>query len=427
LAIWGKEYIYDFMEQILPLHFSPGNLLAFSENNCSVEFVFYTLLDDVERFSHYSSYRKLKNLMPVSVKGVKTRHTDKFYIMTELHNLAVLDAENKDSTMIFFFADVVFSEGYFSRLIELRNEGYRAVLGFALLTNKDEFIQSYHLSSGRKFVQQALSCVHDEVRTHDWDDSLVSEAPNSITFPLHENRGLLIRSFHWTPIMLAPIEKGIQSYWTIDVDLVRRTCLDYRCIYIVTDSDDMAIASLSKKDDYRQKQILTKGATLEVFAQWSLLGADPFHLKFFQEKLWFLFEQKNPSLTATEEISDKVVKDIFLLRKSISNVFEDIVTLSQGRDIIIFGAGGYGQLVSRTLIHYDCHTAAFFDNDPNKWGMKYGPVQVKKPDFSNSNNCFFIITAERYNEIVVGLKKYGLVENNDFFIFKSKHINKFKG
>ena len=427
LAIWGEDYIREFMEKILPLHFSPGNLYAFEKQSCSVEFIFYTLSENCELFSQYPSYKILEQLMPVSIKGVETRHTNKFYLLTELHNLAIVDAGKKNSTMLFFFADVVFSEGYFARLIALRYEGYRAVVAFALLANKDEFLQSYDIKKGKEFTDYALSCLHDEIKTHFWNEALISDAPSSLMFPLEGESGILVRSFHWTPILIAPVEKNIQSYWTIDVDFVRRACLDYDKVFLVTDSKTMAAVSLSPRSELRQQQTAINGSVIQLFSQWSLIGADSFHLKFLKEKLWFFSKEPRGLVTQVENESDRIVNEILTLRKQLPNIFHEIIARAKGKKIIVFGSGGYGQLVARTLIHYDVHTSAFFDNNCEKWGIKYGPVEVIKPNYSQKDDIFIVVAAEKYEEIILELNQHKLEKNKAFIVFNDSCINYNKG
>ena len=415
IALWGDEFIRSFMQDILPLHFSKGNLYAFLENNISVDFVFYTLTHDVKKISHYSSFKTLEAIMPVSIYGVETRHKDKFYLLTELHNLAILDAQVKDSTIIIFYADVVFSEGYFARLIKLRNSGYRAVLTFPISANKQEFLASYQLSNGREFVNYALSHMHNELKVHTWTDNSVCRAPNYFVAFL-DNKNCLMHSFHWVPIMIAPTVLGVQGYYTIDTDFVRRACPEYETLYLVTDSDDLPMVSLLDKEELRENIEKISGDSVNFYANWSVFGADKLHLELFKEKIWYHYDDLNEQTLEIEIKADRIIEKIFAVRRKINNIFSKIIELSKKRPIIIFGAGLRGQLLSISMIFNDTPVYAIYDNNPNKWGIHYGPVPVMQPNYEKYKEFFIVIAADRYIEISKELKCHDLVYEKDFIV-----------
>ena len=428
LAVWGDDYISFFMEQILPLYLTDGNLFSFSRHNIDARFKIYTLPGNISSFEKYESYKQLAERMDVTVTEVTSKHENKFYILSELHNFAIRESNQSNSAIIFMMPDTVLPDDSMEKLIKLRLDGFRAVMIWGFPVQKETFCKKYALNntrlSGRDFTRLSLSCTHNEWEAHIWNDHIVSDSPNSFYWRFPEGNGYLIRGFHLHPIMVDPVNMDIDLHYTIDIEYIYKACPNDDMIYIVCDSDELLAASLNPINEVRKMNMLSHNSVYDVIGKWSQWGANPLHLRMFQEKLWVHTEDIGEYCHSIELESDSVVSRIIDRRNNLDNIFLRIIHGAKGRRIAIFGAGDFGQLVCRTLPLYDVEPFAIFDNDPCKWGKSYGPVPVCKPTPSMITNCFIVIAVvESYGEISAGLEAQGLRENSSFLIFKIEELD----
>ncbi len=105
----------------------------------------------------------------------------------------------------------------------------------------------------------------------------------------------------------------------------------------------------------------------------------------------------------------------------------DIGTLEQlkhmNRKIVIFGLGGYADLLNRELFHIEqqnyYHIQYVIDNDEDRKGMYYG-LEIKHPsEIRNWKELYVVITSKRYHlQIRHQLETMGLEYRKDFILYK---------
>jgi hypothetical protein len=96
---------------------------------------------------------------------------------------------------------------------------------------------------------------------------------------------------------------------------------------------------------------------------------------------------------------------------------QDIARKSNGRPLILFGAGNIAEKTKRILTSKNI--IAILDNSSNVWGEKQLGVEVKQPDFLNTNegkSAFVIITTTSFSDVSLQLEQYGLEPQNDYIV-----------
>lgn len=80
IPVWGDDYINVLKKVVLPSHFSKGNL-PFISINCQVEYVFYTLQEDLKHLNDELSKLNLERFAKVCIKTFRKNHRKNIYAL----------------------------------------------------------------------------------------------------------------------------------------------------------------------------------------------------------------------------------------------------------------------------------------------------------------------------------------------------------
>lgn len=135
LALWGESYVEKFLNYELPSMFAPRNSAALGRAN--TELIVY--VDN-------PTYRSLEHRLPIVPVEIRVIHDDvmqilyqapqyKYTLMAAVHNLGIAQAASKGAGFSMGVADIVYSENYFGRLLELAKT-HQAIAHHAFITSQ---------------------------------------------------------------------------------------------------------------------------------------------------------------------------------------------------------------------------------------------------------------------------------------------------
>lgn len=425
VPVWGEDFIRGFIDRVLPAHLGAGNLGAFSRAGHDVQLHFYTRAGD-ERLFTGSALDESRAMMGVFIHAVEDlwyRH--KRYILTDLCNRGLGIANSVEAASLFLMADCVLPADGMRRLIALREKGFRAIGGLGFPVESERFNVTLlngkpHLLKGREFAEVALDCVHPEMQNHVWSDSSIPACVDFLAWNVPGCNGYLVRNLRFMPILIDPMDRSQIPNSTPDVDLVRLAVPDPSRVYLISDSDEMLLASIMPVAERRfGAPVQTEDAPLSI-AKWMRYGADPFHVSLFQRQVWIHAGLDESDRRKTAEESDAIVAEILRRYWLSANPFEDVLAKARasGRRLAVFGGGGGAYFIGTVLRLYGLEPACYFDLDAERWGRMIGPQVIARPNEAGLFAFFILVYAVNPEPIVDYLGRLGFVEQRDFVVMK---------
>lgn len=427
--VWGESYSLPFLDDLLPLHIS---VLATIEHDILERFSFhiYTKEQDQPCFERHPNIEKLRRLMPVTAHPVPLDNTgSKFYYLVECYEYARITAIQDVAVMLCLQPDLVIPAGAFLRLLALHEKGFHYVLAFGLPVCMESFlIQARNQSTslaGRSFVQLCLNNTHPDWSNHYWETGFYYDGVDFLCWPLPNQQGFLIRSLLLYPILIDPLySPEVSFYWTPDVEYVYRAARgDMRQVYIFQDAEELLIASLAPRHELRWSKQRTDGLEkTDYIAKWAQLTTDAFHREFFKQRFFLHGHDLDDSIAPVVDESDQIIQRILHKIDALPNRYQEVIALAKNRTIAIFGAGSFGQLVSRALLVSGAEPAVFFDNDATKWGQRFGPIPVIAPEADSLTRYFVVIASMWFENLRTQLNDCHLTEGLDYVVIKPTDI-----
>jgi hypothetical protein len=285
LSVWGRDYLETFLEVSLPSQLSSGNLTGLSGRG-DISYKIYTRREDEGQLRRHPAFARLESLLDTEILSLDAQSTDnKFAPLIQSHNHAIMQADLKNAALIFLSPDFILANGTLTRLIHLKEKGFRAVLLLTLRLVQDTFVpellkkypskEDQSVTVGpRDLTTLALHYLHPIEKSYFWKKGKSS-------FPIHaywpvEGTGLIARCFYLHPIMINPVLRFAAPQITIDADYVDLACPDYSKLYVVRDSDDIACFELSSGSlkDNNARGVPVRYSPWS-YAKWSNIHANP--------------------------------------------------------------------------------------------------------------------------------------------------------
>ncbi|MBI4767548.1 MAG: hypothetical protein HY787_23630 [Deltaproteobacteria bacterium] len=340
MAVWGRDYLDLFLKVSLPSQLSPGNIPALEPRD-GIQYNIFTTEEDAAVIRHHPAFNRLASMIKTEIIFFNQIAGDnKFAPLMRLHNQAIKKADLENAALIFLSPDFILSDGTLSRLIQLKQEGYRAVLLLTLRLSRETFIPDLLSSyppgddrsitiAPRELSKIALSHLHPIEQTYVWGKTLSS-------FPIHaywpvEDEGLVARCFFLHPIMVNPLIKFISPQITVDADYLDLVCPDISKIYFVRDSDEMACFEMTGQS---VQDANAKGPPLMASAwscaRWANIHANPvftspLHHYCFQVPIRIHRGQFSPKWMRQEKVSRRIARRVkwflLILRRSMGAAF----------------------------------------------------------------------------------------------------------
>lgn len=336
VVFWGKVHRDYFLDLLLASLLSPNNIPALNSTKQN-KFVIATTEDDWKELQTASLFQLMKTyLEPLFIKmDFPDPTASKMLVMSHGHKLASEAAFNAKAIGVFVTPDLVLSDGSVAAMQRLAAEGKKVVLCAAIRFEHYGCMEGFRKLNvlqpnnpmnitGRQLMSVALNNLHSETIRYLWDSNHFAECPVTCLWPSSDKSAYVVHTFSWAPLVLnyaALTSHDTRTFeeWTLDGDYVYKNFGDNKDVYIVTDSDEIALVSFTKEEDLhipavpdpkQDKKIL--GTCLKMHYIYRLYHnpaiIDPLKMRLFLYTVYFHSNGINFSLRKTSDRAKKIVK-----------------------------------------------------------------------------------------------------------------------
>jgi len=233
VPVWGASYTELFTDICLPMLFTPGNLGIFEKRNKAADqFVILTTFEDYLSILDSISYQRLKNLIQVEFVLI-----DGIIDLSKTHDamsMCYAMAMGRDSVIpdktyfIFLTPDSFWSDGAFSRLVELAENSVNVVMAIGFRVNlesmslllKSQIAQSPDNPAIPKseLVRLVIDNIHQLSRSHNilTKSGFLNSWPSHIYWINKGDYQLIAHCFHLHPLMVLSNSRKVAIGTTID-------------------------------------------------------------------------------------------------------------------------------------------------------------------------------------------------------------------
>lgn len=300
IVVWGEKYVDMLLEVALPCLLAPGNLPGLP-NLRESQFLIMTTPQDRARIAASPVFRSLGDIIePVFVESPWIEQDIPYHLKAARgHQEAATWAADDHAYCVFLAPDFLLSDGALRFLVDTARSGKHAVMvpGIRVVTETilEEIRNTYSTPPGnalsiapRALVELCLRHVHVENRRYNWDHPCFSQAPVVCTWNIPGEDGLLVRAFHLHPILVRMnnSESAVSlDENTIDGEFLGFNCPNWDAIHVETDSDNIALFSLTEKWDRRQESVPNTASVEQLRTIAFSVLANPLHRYYFTKAI----------------------------------------------------------------------------------------------------------------------------------------------
>ena len=266
VVFWGAAYRRYFTELLLPSLLSPNNLPGLRRERGN-RFLIVTTREDWRAIQEDGMFRLLGTYAePVWLEMRPPDPGDpKMLVMSRGHRRMAARAFEDRAYGVFLSPEMVFSDGSVATMGRLADAGKKVVLGVAIRfryeTMVPEMERRGHLQPGqplgigsRDLMRIALQNLHSETLRYEFDAPWFAEYPVSIYWRVPRGDGIIIHSFSWASLVidygaLAHHDTSTFENWTVDGNYIFRNFPNPSDIYVVTDSDELALVTFTRESE----------------------------------------------------------------------------------------------------------------------------------------------------------------------------------
>ena len=269
VVLWGERFRNYFLEYCLPSLLAPGNIPALGPG--AHKFLIATRPDDWAAMAETPIFKRLGHYVLPAFCEIPPCPPDKSGAehMGQGHKLCCDLAFHDRAYGMVLTPDSMLSDGTIARLQELARSGTKLVLAAALRFGEEPFLAKLSeigavpaasrrdngapLSiSGRQMVRAAVNGFHSETQRYEWDapsfPPFFPGVPAAAWWRVPGEDGIVLHSLSWAPLLIdyAAVGKHDSSdldNWTLDGDYIFANLGQTDASHVVTDSDEMFIAS----------------------------------------------------------------------------------------------------------------------------------------------------------------------------------------
>lgn len=320
MAVWGEAFTRLFLDVAVPNQLSSGNLRALPPG---CRYRIFTAAEDVERIEGSAAFKALAEVIEtdiVVIEGLDGARDRRIRSMTRCHQEAVRQAARCDAGLVFLSPDAVLGEGTLDTVWRLAGTGKRAIMLPGLRLNMDTFLPALRdylnrvalaAPPPRDLVALALDHLHPITKSLLVGSHRFNRKPAHLYW-LVDGEGIIARCFHLHPLMIYPARRGTIPLDSIDGDFVINACPDPSDVYIVNDSDEIAVFEMSPDT----KNIGIKGESrfsMLHTAAYGCLRCHSHHRRFFRSRIRLHAGIRSARWRAVERKSDWTAAAILLL------------------------------------------------------------------------------------------------------------------
>ncbi|NNN20351.1 MAG: hypothetical protein HKL84_10970 [Acidimicrobiaceae bacterium] len=319
-VVWGEEFTRLFLDAALPNSMSPGNLGAFVDDEDCI-YRLYTTPTDASVVRNADGFKLLTRLVSTEViEFTGLDEGDRYEQLIRCHRDALLRAHADDAAVIFLAPDALLSDGSLGRLRELIADDIPVVAipgpRVTIETFLSDFLRDYMDAesqsasiASRELVGLAHEHLHDSAKSLFWDAEKFAVWPANIYWRMPESGEFLIRAFHMHPLMIRRIPDDFVIDGVIDGAFIASVCPDPDDIYVVTDSDEIALVEMTSSDGITVIEPLGPASEIAV-AEWAVHATNTHHRSFVNRPIYFHSSELSPEWDRVAEESHSVISRV---------------------------------------------------------------------------------------------------------------------
>ena len=248
LPLWGASYAKCFLQYGLPSMAAPRNTRALHDN---AEIIIYTDRPTYLTLLKEPLYGPLYvRMIPDDIMQAVIEHPlHKYSLLTAVHNIGIAQAARKGAGFSPGFADVVYSENYFGRLLELGKD-HEAIAHLAFITSRKRAAADFRTCAKNLSARELgdIGWRHVSGLMQSWNvtsNNSFSEIPGTHFLVWRGRDSVRMHCPHLTPVWFGPTycrRTPITMHDTLDA-------LPMGKFYVPTPEDDMVLITL---DDMRE-------------------------------------------------------------------------------------------------------------------------------------------------------------------------------
>ena len=175
--VWGERYIRLYLEVAIPAQLAAGNLPALSDHPGN-RYIIYTRPADAEQIRNSKAYRRLNDLMRVSIELIEEKIEVPHDTMSNCFRRGISEAEAAHAAVIFLTPDLVFANGSFATVRRLNEKGADVIYIPGLRTFKGPvssrlkaYAENGNIAvTARQLMQLALDHLHSLAASSWWEE-----------------------------------------------------------------------------------------------------------------------------------------------------------------------------------------------------------------------------------------------------------------
>lgn len=291
MPVWGPAYVRRFLDWNLPsILSSKAELDAFGW-----EMIIYTDQATSTMLAEALKGRvqgQVRILPPDVMEVMNTGGVAKYWLLAALHNLLVIESGRRGAGFHMLVADIVYSQGYHAKLIELTRRHDGIIQQAQTISFKDAkpLLDHYRYDDVLAVPARALGQIGWEHMVGEWKSWTMdgieppfTEMPNSHFIHWRGPDSVRIHSAHMSPMWISPGRCAMTHPLvggTLDSEIPRYVGMDF---YIPTAADDMTYVAL---DESRSQP--TERTSFDQFkaSLLDLTGHRPDYMEIFRQPVW---------------------------------------------------------------------------------------------------------------------------------------------
>ena len=261
-AVWGTEYVENFLNYSLCTQLGSGNLAAADPGSL------YLLISDVQGLKRikesriFAALTKLIDVECVDIASIANSSGSKYSTLTICQNYALVRAYDFDA-IFFGYGDALWSDGSYRAALARLKDGYHAVFAFGYPVLEKPFKTYVDQTrppepepaisiDPRDFSRQVYRHLHPMALANNWKNEWMTHCPSYVLWDVPD-QGTLIRSFHLHPVAIR-VRNDLPEFFipfrtTLDEEFVAQLYRGSPRVYVCPTSDEITVCSLAESTD----------------------------------------------------------------------------------------------------------------------------------------------------------------------------------
>jgi hypothetical protein len=267
-VFWGGEYREYFLRYCLASLLSPRNIASL-EPGGDHRFYFCTTPEDwraLQADPMVGLLRRYATPELIDISGYRHAPGDprdpSMARMSYGHLLATDRAFKTKAAAVVVCPDVIFSDGSVETLRRAVRQGKKGVAALGMRMRTETLLPALErdgvavhgrplVVSGRELVRYCIENYHSESKAFHYDSPHFASIPVSCIWTI-PGQGAVIHTFSWAALLMnfavmRTHETECLEKWTMDGNYISQNITDVNELYVVTDSDDLFMASFTKE------------------------------------------------------------------------------------------------------------------------------------------------------------------------------------